>query len=162
MGRGRGGDIRVADGFDRLVVLIGVATLQLAHSKLCCECCCYGDASSTLQAGLMNYFRYSGEVWGVKNTPCCDARRAGAGPHALARVWRGPGKRCGATAQSALGWYRPSGSAGVPETLDVKPSGVISVQFSSVGGENVFARGCAETVVTERTSHRSSGLTGGF
>ena len=22
----------------------------------------------------MNYFRYSGEVWGVKNTPGCDAR----------------------------------------------------------------------------------------
>ena len=34
-----------------------------------------------------------------------------------------PGKRCGATAQSALGWYRPS--VGVPETLDGKPSGVL-------------------------------------
>ena len=33
-----------------------------------------------------------------------------------------PGKRCGATAQSALGWYRPS--VEVPETLDGKPSGV--------------------------------------
>eukprot|EP00964_Phaeocystis_antarctica_P021194 scaffold11740_cov53-Phaeocystis_antarctica.AAC.1 len=29
-----------------------------------------------------------------------------------------PGKRCGATAQSALGWYRPS--VKVPETLDVQ------------------------------------------
>eukprot|EP00964_Phaeocystis_antarctica_P050945 scaffold29700_cov66-Phaeocystis_antarctica.AAC.1 len=27
-----------------------------------------------------------------------------------------PGRRCGATAQSALGWYRPS--VGAPETLD--------------------------------------------
>ena len=34
-----------------------------------------------------------------------------------------PGKRSGATAQSALGWYRPS--VGVPETLDGKPSGVL-------------------------------------
>ena len=34
-----------------------------------------------------------------------------------------PGKRCGATAQSALGWYRPS--VGVPETLDGRPSGVL-------------------------------------
>ena len=29
----------------------------------------------------------------------------------------------GATAQSALGWYRPS--VGVPETLDGRPSGVL-------------------------------------
>eukprot|EP00964_Phaeocystis_antarctica_P020739 scaffold11462_cov68-Phaeocystis_antarctica.AAC.4 len=39
----------------------------------------------------------------------------------------------GATAQSALGWYRPS--VGVPETFDGRPSGVLvylfSVQFSS-------------------------------
>ena len=41
-----------------------------------------------------------------------------------------PGKRCGATAQSALGWYRPS--AGVSETLDGKPSGVLSVQFNKI------------------------------
>ena len=34
-----------------------------------------------------------------------------------------PGRRCGATAQSALGWYRPS--VGVPETLDGRPSGVL-------------------------------------
>ena len=34
-----------------------------------------------------------------------------------------PGKRCGAMAQSALGWYRPS--VGVPETLDGRPSGVL-------------------------------------
>ena len=33
------------------------------------------------------------------------------------------GKRCGATAQSALGWYRPS--VGVPETLAGKPCGVL-------------------------------------
>ena len=35
-----------------------------------------------------------------------------------------PGKRCWATAQSALGWYRPS--VGVPESLDGKPSGVLN------------------------------------
>ena len=34
-----------------------------------------------------------------------------------------PGRRGGATAQSALGWYRPS--VGVPETLDGRPSGVL-------------------------------------
>ena len=40
-----------------------------------------------------------------------------------------PGKRCGATAQSALGWYRPS--VGVPETLDGKPSGYLfNILFS--------------------------------
>ena len=33
-----------------------------------------------------------------------------------------------ATAQSALGWYRPS--VGVPETLDGKPSGVLVQLFS--------------------------------
>ena len=32
-------------------------------------------------------------------------------------------RRGGATAQSALGWYRPS--VGVPETLDGKTSGVL-------------------------------------
>ena len=34
-----------------------------------------------------------------------------------------PGKRCGAKAQSALGWY--ISSVEVPETLGGKPSGVL-------------------------------------
>eukprot|EP00964_Phaeocystis_antarctica_P062951 scaffold37740_cov59-Phaeocystis_antarctica.AAC.1 len=34
-----------------------------------------------------------------------------------------PGRRGEATAQSVLGWYRPS--VGVPETLDGRPSGVL-------------------------------------
>ena len=39
-----------------------------------------------------------------------------APPNILAPAPLIPGRRCGATAQSALGWYRPS--VGVPETLD--------------------------------------------
>eukprot|EP00964_Phaeocystis_antarctica_P059312 scaffold35211_cov68-Phaeocystis_antarctica.AAC.2 len=41
-----------------------------------------------------------------------------------------PGRRGGATAQSALGWYRPS--VGVPETLDGRPSGVLAHYFEFI------------------------------
>eukprot|EP00964_Phaeocystis_antarctica_P047557 scaffold27518_cov66-Phaeocystis_antarctica.AAC.2 len=72
------------------------------------------------------------------------------------RVWRGymgpwgsrnplqkssshlsPGKRCEATAQSALGWYRPS--VGVPETFSgYRSSGVLRLTiFSSVSVQHL-------------------------
>eukprot|EP00964_Phaeocystis_antarctica_P053102 scaffold31129_cov59-Phaeocystis_antarctica.AAC.2 len=86
---------------------------------------------------------------GNLHTPGCDARDGG-GPHALApRVERvngpvggsrnplqkssshlSPGKRCEATAQSALGWYRPS--VGVPETFGgYRSSGVLRLTIFS-------------------------------
>eukprot|EP00964_Phaeocystis_antarctica_P006138 scaffold3347_cov75-Phaeocystis_antarctica.AAC.4 len=67
-----------------------------------------------------------------------DTRRAAHHPWSDAHTWaRGgarnplqtsspplsPGRRGGATAQSALGRYRPS--VGVPEKLDGRPSGVL-------------------------------------
>ena len=66
---------------------------------------------------------YRGAIYSQEAGRGTWARGGARNPLQTSSSHLSPGERCGATAQSALGWYRPS--VGVPETLDGKPSNVL-------------------------------------